>query len=121
MKSSHRASQRPKAGAGAICLLLCAALASCSGAETVAPAPEIAAIPPGVDASSPAQRRLITESQYLNTVGHIFGRDIEVIAQFAPMKLNPSGYLAKVKFCDGIPAGLRSKIRSWFPAKWSLF
>lgn len=93
-----------------MCLLLCAALASCSGAETVTPAPNIAAIPPGVDASSPAQRRLITESQYLNTVGHIFGRDIEVIAQFAPMQ-RTEGLLALGASKAGVPSGELQKFQ----------
>lgn len=110
MKSGYRVSRRLKAGAGAICLLLGVALASCSGAETIAPPPDVAAIPPGVDASSPAQRRLITESQYLNTVGHIFGRDIEVIAQFAPMQ-RTEGLLALGASKAGVPSGELQKFQ----------
>lgn len=112
MISGSRSAFVIRATLGAAGLVAGAFLAGCGGAET-AKAPSAAALPDlpaGLEASSPAQRRLITEQQYLNTVGHIFGRDIEVIAQFAPMQ-RTDGLLALGSSKAGVPAGELQKFQ----------
>lgn len=110
MKSGLRPVQQSRPVATAACILFGAVLASCSGPETSSAPAAIAAVPAGVEASSPAQRRLITEQQYLNTVAHIFGSDIEVIAQFAPMQ-RTEGLLALGAAKAGVPSGELQKFQ----------
>ena len=64
----------------------------------------------GKDHSSQARRRLITEEQYLNTIAHMFGPDIEVIAQFAPMQ-RTDGLLSVGAAQAGVPAGQMLKFQ----------
>ncbi|MGE3335806.1 MAG: DUF1588 domain-containing protein [Rhodospirillaceae bacterium] len=112
MKSVFRSTRLFRTAASTACLLLGAVLASCSGSESVSEpkGAELAAVPAGIEASSPAQRRLITEQQYLNTVANIFGQDIEVIAQFAPMQ-RTDGLLALGASKAGVPSGELQKFQ----------
>ncbi len=106
MKEVGRPAYFRRTAARAAGLMLGAVLAGCSVSESSnAPAgAQLSALPPGISASSPAQRRLITEQQYLNTVANIFGNDIEVIAQFAPMQ-RTDGLLALGASKAGVPSG----------------
>ena len=90
-----------------------AALAGLLIAGCSAPAPHTGTAAKGTaDAgqSSPASRRLITEEQYLNTIAHMFGPDIEVIAQFAPMQ-RTDGLLGVGATQAGVPAGQMVKFQ----------
>ena len=84
------------------------ALASLVLAGCSASAPKTTTL--GADQSSPASRRLITEEQYLNTIAHLFGPDIEVIAQFAPMQ-RVDGLLSLGATQAGVPAGQMVKFQ----------
>ncbi len=93
-------------------LVLGAALAGCSndGAETggtaqVAPVPEALQL-----ASSPARTRLMSASQYNNTIAHIFGADIAANAQFAPLQ-RTDGLLALGASTAGVPFGEMQKLQ----------
>ena len=74
--------------AGAACAL---ALASCSGA---APSGKVASASGGKvavaagpdDVGTPLRVRLMTEEQYFNTLGYVFGPEIKLAAHFAPLR-----------------------------------
>ncbi len=60
--------------------------------------------------SSQSHRRLITEQQYVNTIASIFGDEIEVITQFAPMQ-RTDGLLAIGAASAGVPSGQMVKFQ----------
>jgi len=94
-----------------LCLAATLGVAGCNRTDTEATsAAVVTAWPDAIDPRSPASRRLITEQQYLNTIANIFGKDIEVIAQFAPMQ-RTEGLLALGAAKAGVPAGELQKFQ----------
>ena len=75
-------------------LVVALSLVSCSKST-----PEIA----GYD-GTPARVRRMTTDQYVNTIGHIFGRDIEVGAPFGPLR-RTDGLLASGTASVGVTSG----------------
>src|SRR4051794_6775887 len=72
--------------AAGVCAL---ALTACSGASTDGKgAAKTAAAPvaAGPDLGTPISVRLITEEQYFNTLGYVFGPEIRLSAHFAPLR-----------------------------------
>jgi uncharacterized protein DUF1592/uncharacterized protein DUF1588/uncharacterized protein DUF1585 len=67
--------------AGIVLLLTLAPLARAAG-TAAAPGDSSAAVP--ADAATPARMRLISQEQYFNSLGYVFGPDIQVAAHFAP-------------------------------------
>jgi hypothetical protein len=61
-------------------------------------------------ASSPARHRLMSASQYNNTIAHIFGADIAANAQFAPLQ-RTEGLLALGASTAGVPFGEMQKMQ----------
>ena len=90
-------------------LLTALTLGSCGGAEKASGSAATIKTA-AVAQSSPASRRLITEEQYLNSIAHIFGPDIEVVAQFAPMQ-RTDGLLGVGATQAGVPAGQMVKFQ----------
>ncbi len=66
--------------------------------------------PAAANQASVAGRRLMTEEQYLNTIAHMFGPDIEVVAQFAPMQ-RTDGLLGVGAAQAGVPTGQMVKFQ----------
>ncbi len=93
-------------------LALSVALSSCSGetAKPVESAP-VAALPAGLEnAGTSPLRRLMSVAQYENTITHIFGQDVAVQAQFAPMQ-RTDGLLALGAAKAGVPFGEMQKFQ----------
>jgi hypothetical protein len=87
--------------------LACPITSGASVPEPAATAPVAATLagpngPP--QATSPARLRLISQSQYFNTLGYIFGPDISVAAHFAPFR-RTDGLLATGSASAGVTAG----------------
>ena len=112
MKLSSRPAQNLRTAVSVACLFVGVALSGCSGSESApsAPAADVSALPAGIDVSSTPQRRLITERQYVNTIANIFGPEIEIITQFAPMQ-RTDGLLALGAAGAGVPAGQMVKFQ----------
>jgi hypothetical protein len=91
---------------GAILLTSCSNDGAKSDAvATTAPIPEALQL-----ASSPARHRLMSASQYNNTIAHIFGADIAANAQFAPLQ-RTAGLLALGAATAGVPFGEMQKLQ----------
>ncbi|MGE4064929.1 MAG: DUF1588 domain-containing protein [Rhodospirillaceae bacterium] len=90
---------------GAALLAGCSNDAATTAAAKPAPVPEVVQL-----ASTPARARLMTVSQYNNTIAHIFGRDIASNAQFAPMQ-RTEGLLALGASSAGVPFGEMQKVQ----------
>ncbi len=104
--------------AAAIALLLCLSarpgmaaaepIAGAALAKTPGPSTEAAAGAAGpngpADAGTPARLRLISQSQYFNTLGYVFGPDISIAAHFAPFR-RTEGLLATGASSAGVTAG----------------
>lgn len=58
----------------------------------------------GLDASSPAQVRLISQQQYANTIAYVFGPSVAVSAHFAPFR-RVEGLLANGASVAGVTTG----------------
>ncbi len=74
-------------------------------AATTAPIPQELQL-----ASSPARHRLMSASQYNNTIAYIFGADIAANAQFAPLQ-RTDGLLALGASTAGVPFGEMQKMQ----------
>ena len=91
---------------GAVLLTSCSNDGAKSDAvATTAPIPEALQL-----ASSPARHRLMSASQYNNTIAHIFGADIAANAQFAPLQ-RTAGLLALGAATAGVPFGEMQKLQ----------
>src|SRR5262245_30360156 len=69
---------------GAAGIVLALSLGSLAGAAGTAPAPGDLPSTGPADAATPARMRLISQEQYFNSLGYVFGPDIQVAAHFAP-------------------------------------
>ena len=106
MKSSVSLSRLGALILGAVLLTGC----SNDGAKTEAAA-KVAPIPDALQlASSPARHRLMSASQYNNTIAYIFGADIAANAQFAPLQ-RTAGLLALGASTAGVPFGEMQKLQ----------
>ena len=85
-------------------------LASCRAPPPPAAGAAVKGAAVATDQTTVIGRRLITEEQYLNTVAHMFGPDIEVIAQFAPMQ-RTDGLLSVGAAQAGVPSGQMVKFQ----------
>jgi hypothetical protein len=91
-------------------LTLSAVLAACSSEQSKpVDSAAVVALPPALETvSTPPLRRLISVAQYENTISHIFGQDVAVQAQFAPMQ-RTEGLLALGAANAGVPFGEMQK------------
>lgn len=89
--------RRPGAAASVLALAL---LPFASGADTAGGAAGAAAAGPA-DAATPARMRLLSQEQYFNSLGYIFGPDITVSAHFAPFR-RTDGLLASGSSSAGV-------------------
>ncbi len=93
---------------GAATVLAAFALSGCSGVDSKSSASEkstavaIAAAEPA-SAGTPARMRLITSDQYLNTVTYVFGDDMRMDTNFAPLR-RTDGLLENGAASMGVPA-----------------
>lgn len=92
----------------AISMLAAFALVSCSAPSTqenaAAPAAAKTALAPPADVKGVPQRvRLMTQEQYANSLGYIFGPDLRVDTRFAPMR-RTEGLLANGAAFAGVTA-----------------
>ncbi len=110
MKSNAARAPSFKIAIAAVCMTAGVGLAGCGATEGETAAPPAPVFMAGENISFPAQRRLISEQQYLNTIANIFGKDIEVIAQFAPMQ-RTEGLLALGAPNAGVPSGELQKFQ----------
>jgi hypothetical protein len=93
---------------GAASLLAAIVISGCSGAVSEKSAASAvvkatAAVEPD-SAGTPARMRLLTSDQYLNTVAYVFGDDMRMDTNFAPLR-RTDGLLENGAATMGVPAG----------------
>jgi len=91
----------PGRGPRAAAAVLALALLPLTSAADTASAPA-AILPTGpADAATPARMRLVSQEQYFNSLGYVFGPDISVPAHFAPFR-RTDGLLASGSASAGV-------------------
>lgn len=87
---------------GALAVTLAACSGAPSGRQASAPASKAALAEPAGE-GTPARMRLITSEQYLNTVSYVFGDDMRMDTNFAPLR-RTDGLLENSAATMGVPA-----------------